>query len=910
MDHKGTRVALVSALLMLGASGVAVAQPPSGTPPEGNEPTTEEDSTGEDTTGEDTTGEDNAEEDTAREEDGGGEPASSGLTPPELIEFVPAAYPPAEEAAGVEAAVELFITIAEDGTVREVEVAQGAGQGFDEAAVEAAERFVFEPARRDGEAIPARIRYRYVFELREETPEVPEEPEAPAPGQLSGRLLDPESDDDPIGEAEVILSSLDGATTGRVVTSDDGAFLFEELPPGTYVLTIRAEEFADLQVEEEVVSGQATELTYRLETAEETIGFTARAVIEAPPREVVRRTITREELTRVPGTRGDALRTVELLPGVGRPAFGGGQLLVRGAGPNDSEVFLDGAPVPLLYHFGGLTSFFNSQLLDQIDFVPGNFSVRYGRKVGGILEVTSRDAAMDGVHGVADVNLIDASLLVEAPIADNLSFFAAGRRSYIDFWFENVVPADAFDVVTAPVYYDYQLGLTWRPTTEDRFRFLFYGSSDVFNVVFSDPSDADPNLRGDLDISTQFHRVFLSWERQLTDDVDQDIQIAVGPTLLNFAFGDAIRFDATFWNVNVRSEWRGRLNSRVQLRGGLDLFWSPLELRYLGPPIQPQEGQGEGNSVSNQEAQSLDVTGAAYRPAAYVESDLRPLDWLRVVVGLRLDWYREISEWSFDPRLVSVASIDDDNRVKFGVGLFSQPPEFQETAEELGNPNLDPTRSVHVGLGYEHDFDEGISAGIEGFYKHLWDRPVGTERREPPGIINAGLGRIYGLELSGRITPQGRRYFGFLSYTFSRSERRDLPGEPWRLFDFDQTHILAAAFVYLLGDGWELGGTFRLVSGNPQTPLLENGRLNLNGLTVQPINGAINTERSPFFHRLDVRIAKKWDFDDWNLTLYLDVQNVYNATNPEGTIYDWRYVQSSELPGLPIIPSLGVRGEL
>ena len=806
----------------------------------------------------------------------------------------------------------MLLTIDTDGRVSEVEVAEGAGNGFDEAATEAARRFRFEPARRDGEPIVARIRYRYVFELQADEPDEPIDP-VPAAGDLVGTVRS-RREDTPVPGCEVILTSDDESMAVRARTDAEGTFRFRDLPPGEYRLTVLSDLHEDFVGEETVVSGEETVLTYRLEEtrveAEEDVAFGARALVEAPPREAVRRTITREELTRVPGTRGDALRTVELLPGVGRPAFGSGQLLVRGSGPNDSQVFLDGAAVPLLYHFGGLTSFFNSQLLDRIDFVPGNFSARYGRKVGGILEVATRDPAIDQVHGVADINIIDASVLVEAPITEELSFAVAGRRSYIDLWFENVIPEDAFDVVTAPVYYDYQTALSWRPSVVDRFRFLIYGSSDQFNVVFSDPSDQDPNLRGDLDLSTQFHRLYLGWQRQLSEDVDQELQLSAGPTLLNFSFGEDLRFDATFWEIAFRAEWRARLNERVRVIGGLDINLTPLTLDYIGPPILQSEGQGQMNPLTDQETENFSTEDVAYRPAAYIEADLRPWDWLRLVIGLRLDWYREIEAWGFDPRLVSIASIDSDNRIKLGVGMFGQPPEFQESAEDLGNPNLRPIRALHLGLGYERDLDEGVRTGVEVFYKQLWDRPVGTERGEPPGFINEGVGRIYGLELSGRILPQGRRYFGFLSYTFSRSERRDLIGDPWRLFDFDQTHILSASFVYLLGSGWELGGTFRLVSGNPETPVIPNGRLNLNSFTVRPLNGRINTQRAPFFHRLDVRVAKKWQFADWNLTVYLDVQNAYNSTNPEGTLYDWRYVESADVPGLPIIPSLGIRGQL
>jgi hypothetical protein len=72
----------------------------------------------------------------------------------------------------------------------------------------------------------------------------------------------------------------------------------------------------------------------------------------------------------------------------------------------------------------------------------------------------------------------------------------------------------------------------------------------------------------------------------------------------------------------------------------------------------------------------------------------------------------------------------------------------------------------------------------------------------------------------------------------------------------------------------------------------------------------VNSDRNPFFHRLDVRLEKRWDIRDFHLTLFIDVQNVYNATNREGVSYSYDYSQSADISGLPILPTIGVRGEI
>ncbi|MBW2462263.1 MAG: TonB-dependent receptor, partial [Deltaproteobacteria bacterium] len=757
------------------------------------------------------------------DEDGEAAPV---VTPPRLIEFIEADYPAEAEAEELTATVELAITIAVDGTVTDVAVTRGAGHGFDEAAMAAAERFRFEPARRDGEPMAARIRYRYVFELLDTTPDEPPPDEVPAdlrPGRLSGVILTAE-DSEPVGSAEVVIASEDGAVNRRVVVGPDGTFRFDDLPPGTYSVSIFADEFGEQHDEETVGAGEATEVTYRVAgIAGNTAEFSATANIEAPPREVVRRTITRDELVSVAGTRGDALRTVELLPGVGRPPFASGQLIVRGSAPGDSQVFLDSAPVPLLYHFGGLTSFYNSRLLEQIDFYPGNFSARYGRAIGGILEVSTRDPATDRFHGVADINLIDASVMVEAPLGDNVSFAVSARRSYIDAWFESVIPRDAFDVVSAPVYYDYQATVAWRPSPQDRIRFNVYGSSDQLNLIFSQPP-SDPNIRGDFNLQTQFHRGFVGWERKLTPNVDQEIQFAAGPTDLLATLGTDLGFDATFIQMNGRAEWRARLSERVRVIGGLDMDIVPFDIAYRGPGVGQSEGSGPGDtcgSFSCQDNLSIASSGTVFRPSGYVETDLRPIEPVQVILGLRLDYYGEIDRWAFDPRAVTVFTLSETQRVKAAVGVFSQPPAFQESNVELGNPNLLPLHALHTDVGWEWDLYRGMRVGAEAFYKYLWDRPVATFGGTGAGFTNEGIGRIYGLELSGRVQPIGRQWYGFLSYTLSRSERLDGPDQEWRLFDYDQTHILSMAGVYRFGRGWEAGATFRLISGNPTTPIDE-----------------------------------------------------------------------------------------
>jgi hypothetical protein len=153
-----------------------------------------------------------------------------------------------------------------------------------------------------------------------------------------------------------------------------------------------------------------------------------------------------------------------------------------------------------------------------------------------------------------------------------------------------------------------------------------------------------------------------------------------------------------------------------------------------------------------------------------------------------------------------------------------------------------------------------------------------------------------------------------MAYTLSRSVRQDSPGEEEYLFQYDQTHNLIILGSYRFGRGWEFGARFRLVSGPLETPVAARPSLpaiySADAGTYVPLQGKPFTDRLPVFHQLDLRVDKRWQFRAWALSAYLDVQNVYNHAAAEGYVYSFDYSKRGYQTGVPIIPSIGLRGEL
>lgn len=604
----------------------------------------------------------------------------------------------------------------------------------------------------------------------------------------------------------------------------------------------------------------------------------------------------------MPGTRGDPIRAVEVLPGVGR---GDGDPVLRGASSNESKVLFDGAPVPILYHFGGITSFVQGRLVSRIDYQPGNFSARYGRISGGLINVESREPRRDKLHLMLDISLLESAALVESPIGKDTGVALAARRSNIDFVFENFVPEDSYSVLAAPVYWDYQAFLSHRIDEHHTVRLTSYGSRDHLSLLISDPQETDPSLRGEVSGGIEFHRVQLAWESRF-DDFESRVQATYGRQILEQQLGP-LRSEFKAHEVFARADFRYRAGNMLEIRSGLDFDYYFLDGSYQGNrPPQFEGDPNAGASLASSQLIFVEDTPYTLSPAAYVEAAVRPVDPLEITLGLRGDYFEHLRAFTLDPRLGVRYAMTPETTFKAGVGRYTQMPEYYLSIPGLGNPDLEPYYAIHTSAGVEQKIGDELEAGVEGFYKHLDHRVVATPDQQPPYFINDGQGRIYGAEFSAKLHTGDTR--GFLAYTISRSERQDRD-DPYRLFDLDQTHLLSLALTQGLGKGWEVGARFRLTSGDPTTPIIGAVYDATTGQYV-PRFGKVNSERLPLYHQLDLRVEKQWALGELKLAAYLDLINAYNAEHREGTEYSYDYAKSRPITGVPLFPSLGLRGEL
>jgi TonB family protein len=820
-------------------------------------------------------------------------PSAQQLTrAPALQHFIEALYPEEARASGLEGRVVLEVDISATGEVTRAEVTGPAGHGFDEAALAAVRQFRFTPAELGGKPSAVRISYAYDFVL---THQVPQE----GPVNLEGTLLE-RGTRRPVAGAEVALPEL-----GLSVTTDaKGAFSFRDVPEGKHQVRVVISGYEPFQTAETLVKGKAIRVTYFLLRS---FFSPYETVVRADrdKKEVTEYSLSQQEVERIPGTFGDALKVVQNLPGVARAPFNGGLIAIRGTSPEDSGIFLDGERLPILFHFGGLTAVYNSELLQSVDYLPGNFPAYYGDILGGVVDVKSRDPKTDGFHGVVDVNVIDTNAVLEGPLGDHFSIALAARRSYIDLFLPLFLSGSSTSFTVAPVFDDAQLKLVWKPNPRSTLTLLALHSQDAFQLVTGSTPASDPTIGRTFIDQTGFNQVRLRYT-YLDGPVHWDSIAIVGETHINLQVGTTEGIKVNSIPYGLRSTLEVAAIPSLTLAGGVDFVDQPGQVT-ISFPAAPQEGQPPPTDLSPILYESTHAWASDL--GLWVEARWRPLPTLLFLPGLRIDqtqWkLQPAASWTADPRLAVRWTVLPRLTLKAGVGAYHEAPSFAQGDVDpiFGNPALRSQRSIQSSIGLEWNVRPGLLFTFDTYYNRLTG--VVAPAASPENLANTGIGRIWGFEVFLRQALTSR-LFGWLSYSFSKSQRLDAPGDAWRPFDFDQTHVLTAILSYKLGAGWELGGRFRYATGNPMTPVVGAVKDD-NTDTFIPLYGATNSTRLPNFVELDIRVDKVWVFSTFSLDLYLDVQNVTNTRAVEGTTYSFNYSQAVYFVGLPIIPVLGLK---
>jgi len=839
------------------------------------------------------------------------------LTKPAKVEYPKDAIGKAEE---VE--VKLVVDLDDSGAVTGAAVVspeKPTGLGFEEAALTAAYDLAFEPAELAGKPVPVQINYTFKFiPPKPPAPEAAKEAEVskpkPAPVEnFTGKLVE-RGTRLPLAGILVTVYRNEGETpVGFEATTDpDGVFHFYDLDPGAWKVRIEPSAYYPVRTSEDIVAGQRTSVTYYVERGSYN-PFDVVVEAQREKKEVSRTVIERAVIEKMPGAAGDPLAVVQNFAGVARAQAGSGQIMIRGSGPYDTAYFVDGTSIPNVYHFGGLRTVMPAGMIDSLQFYPGNFSPYYSWVTGGIVDLDIKKLKPKRVGGYLDLNLFDGGFYLEVPLGPKASVAFSARRSWIDVVINAVLPSDVpVTGLTLPRYYDYQMLATYRPAPAHDLRLFVFGSDDRFQVITKNGGSAGNLAVGNqIGWSTNFWRVLATYKYVPNDHFENTVRISQGRDVQDIQFFNYIldmTLDITHFRDTARYEW----SKRLALTAGIDGGYGRVSGLW-NVPYPPQEGQSDAD-INFTQVLHEEINGDNYvMGGGFAELEVKPLpNWL-ILPGLRIDYFSQTKEVKAAPRFTTRFDFSKRLTLKGGVGMFYQPPDISQTDKVFGTPGVKTFYAIHYSAGVEYKPWKHIVFDATGFYKDMRNMisttsGSGSGDQSAQRYDNNGKGRAYGLELVAKHELT-KRFTGWLAYTLMKSERMDSGTNDWRLFQYDQTHILTLVGSYQLPRNWQIGGRFRYVTGDPSTPVT-NAVYDSSLDQYKPLYSSKYSTRVPAFHQLDVRLDKTWIYNKWIFTAYVDLQNVYNRSNPEQMRFNYNYQKSQYTTGFPIYPIIGLRGEL
>jgi TonB family protein len=850
---------------------------------------------------------------------------------PRLLEFIKADYPADCVKKGLEGDVLLDLVVDTLGRVDSVAIVKGFLPQLDTNAAVAVKKFRFTPAKAGGVAVPVIMQYMYHFSIQEVVETIEQYV------NLKGRLLE-RGTRAPVRDATVIVIYRDTTadTTikvpfsthlkkicgfgaqhceeNAVVTTTDslGRYSFVSLPTGPITLKVVCPGYEQLVESDSIRRGEAKQITYPIQR----FSYGEYEIVvygKAEKKEVAKYTLTLNEVRKVPGLGGDAVKVVQALPGVARSAFGSGAIIVRGSGAGDTRYLLDGVTLPLLFHFGGLKSTYNSDALASIDLYPGGWGTRYGGALGGIVEIKGREAKTDRIHGYLDGNLFDASVFVEGPVTKDLSFLLTLRRSYIanviSFVVKDVLNYNLF-MTAVPFYWDYIGRMDYKPAKSQHFYLTLFGSKDRLDLIQSQVRGGSTEIdeaTNSLSSEQYFHMGILGWDWSIGPTLTNELRYSLTKFSSGISAFGFFKMKGEELSHYIRDQLSYTYSENLKVNFGADLIIEPYDLTLTIP--------GAENRIVK------DTSHYDFGPlGAYINAEWKPLKKLTLVPGLRYDYYPELRYrgsvapefWNYgfnntqrtsgEPsvRLLAKYELVKNHLVKGSLGTYNQTPQpmGQAIDKVWGNPDLPVEKGSQFVVGHEWQITDLIHSDVQVYYNQQWDNAraanaadlaTGNTRK----YYSNGKARMWGMEVMLRH-DQGKEFFGWLAYSLSRSERYDYMEKKWDLYGKDETHNIQLLGSYRFAGNRELGARIRYVTGDPTTPVLGVKWFDATSRSYIPQYGPNNSARMEPFFSIDIRYERKFIFKNWICDLYLDVVNLsnlfgYGYKSPETGSYFWNY---------------------
>ena len=726
-------------------------------------------------------------------------------------------------------------------------------------------------------------------------------------GVVKGLIVDAATQQPLPGANAVLLDAKLGAMAG-----DDGRFAIAGVPLGTYRLQVSMIGY-ESRIQPDVVVRANRITTTDVQLTQQSIGMgkvvvTADYFSEVEEEAVSAVHLNYEEIRRSPGAAGDISRLLQAMPSVNMSTDQRNDLIVRGGSPAENLTIIDNIEVPNINHFptqgasGGPIGLLNTDLIADVSFHAGGFGAAYGDRLSSVMVIDMREGNRDEFDGEANMSMAGAGFIFEHPISDGRgSWVASARRSYLD------LIVGAIGTGAVPRYSDVQGKVVYDLTSNHQLSLLGLSGFDAIDVEPNDQDEEDDFIS----LTTDQYVAGTNWRWLWSTS-------GYANTSLAFTYADFV-VDVTdgdtkapiITNDSQERELVLRSNFQYAPSRGTELSWGLVARRVFSDYgiFAVADTNRVGQTTPRLDVRQ-DISSAKVGLYASWEQQILP-SRLTSTVGLRFEYFDLNEESDLAPRLALSYQLGEGTSLNAAYGIYYQnlPPLF--LVQDPANQQLENPRADHYVVGLRHLLTPNTLFSLEGYLKEYSQLPFDPDDPTFPVIdSSAGFGspvpgRLVG---GGKATSQGfealvqkklaQSLYGTLSYGYSVSKYTDLLGKE-RNRTFDNRHLASVILGYRASDRLEYSVRWRYAGGRPDTPFDKDRSETMRTGIIDPLR--VNEDRLPAYHRLDLRVDYRKQYESFNLVSFFSLLNAYNRANvwdkywdeddnAEGTIEQWAFI--------------------
>ena len=674
-----------------------------------------------------------------------------------------------------------------------------------------------------------------------------------------------------------------------------------------------------------------------------------------------------QQILTIPALGGevDVLKAIQLLPGVQAAGEGNAGIYVRGGGPDENLVMLDGAPLYNINHAMGMFSVFNADAIKNVTLYKGNFPARFGSRLSSVIDVRQKEGNNTFWHGGISVGLISSRLNLEGPIfskaqLDSLkagytpraktTFNISARRTYFDVLTAPVIAAvtasngDGMSLMAGYYFYDINAKLCHTFSDKDRLSIGIYNGADVEYMRMKEKFENDEysvNMR----YSWGNTLAAIDWQHTINHQLFLNTQVHYSGYYCRVAqglsdhgttgrFDQEMGYNSMINDVAARSQLEYTPSQKHKVTAGLEYTY-----HYFKPSVQNQFLYSESETSMNMDTTIGGQVLHGHEVAAFVEDTWTPCHWFRLNYGARFSMYgiRGKVYPSAEPRIGMRFLPHRDVAIKMSYSYMSQYVHLLSNSSvslpsDLWVPvttEIPPMRSMQVAAGISYNICNQVELSVEGYYKRSLNLLEYKEGASFMGYtddwqkqVEVGNGWSYGVEflLQRTVGP----VTGWIGYTWSRSMRQFEHinnGKPFHA-KYDREHDLSITLQYQITPRVDVAGTW--VYGTGMRGTLATQVYYDDGREVEYFHER-NGYMMPDYHRLDLAInfhvphkhsvnGKKGKEDGYygrggwlknaEHIVNISCYNVYCRMNPMFVVPDTSNGKLYQVSIFPILPSI------